>query len=87
MLRTLIWAVQPMNPHDRTATPPYQIQPQLQQDARAGGLVGGGALGTGSVARIPAFAATAQAGPSPPMAGKVPLPPPAAVAEPGRAPT
>lgn len=80
-----------MNPHDRTATPPYQIQPQFQQDARAGGRVGGGggggALGTGGVARIPAFAATAQAGSSPPVAGTLPLPPPSAVAEHGRAPT
>eukprot|EP00752_Nemacystus_decipiens_P009599 g8576.t2 len=54
---------QSVNPHDRTATPPYQIQPQIRQDARAGGRAVGG------------------------VAGKVPVPPPAAVAEPGRAPT
>lgn len=67
--------------------PSYQIQPQIRQDARAGGRVGGGVVGTGSVGRIPGFAATAQAGSSPPVAGKVPLPPPAAVSEPGRVPT
>eukprot|EP00903_Cladosiphon_okamuranus_P009223 g8806.t1 len=76
----------PMNPHDRMAMTPYHIQPQIQQGVRAGGRVGGG-VGTGSVAGMPAFAASAQAGSSPPVAAKVPLPPPVAVAEPGRVPT
>lgn len=78
-------AIQPLDPRDKT--PAYQVQPQTQQDARAGGRVGRGVAGTGGIARIPAFAATAQAGSSPPVAGKVPLPPAAAFSEPGRAPT